>query len=154
MKKIFIDTEFTDFIHTSMISLGMVTDAGEEEYIETTFNVKECSDFVKVAVLPQLGQVPNAFCPRPDLRLRILTWLSRVRQGDEDVVILFDYTTDWDLFIDALDHQVPAWCKGANVAYHINSLLQREHFAKTGQQEHHALHDARANCYAYREPAS
>ena len=150
--KIFIDTEFTHFIHTSLISLALVAETGEEEYIETEFDVAECSDFVKVAVLPQLGQVPNAFCPRPDLRLRILTWLSLVRQGDERLLIVYDYTTDWSLFIDALDYDVPVWCEGENVACDINKHLLRQYFATTGQQEHHALHDARANRYAYREP--
>ena len=152
MKKIFIDTEFTHFIHTSLISLGMAAESGEEEYIETEFDVAECSDFVRAAVLPQLGQYPNAFCTRAGLRLRLLTWLNLVRRVGDDVVILFDYTTDWTLFIDALDYNVPAWCKSANVAHQINNLLLREHFDMTGQQEHHALHDARANRYAYREP--
>ena len=77
-----------------------------------------------------------------------------MRQGDERLLIVYDYTTDWSLFIDALEYNVPDWCKGENVAYYIDKHLLREHFAKTGEQEHHALHDARANRYAYREPVA
>lgn len=149
---VFMDTEFTNFIDTSLISLGLAAESGEEEYIEVCFDVKECSDFVRVAVMPQLGLDPNAYCPRPDLRRRILTWLNIVRPAGQDIVIAFDYQTDWDIFVDALDNTVPAWCIGKNVASNLQSLLLREHFEKTNQQEHHALHDARANRHAFRYP--
>jgi len=35
----------------------------------------------------------------------------------------FDYQTDWDLFIDALDYRVPEWCRSRLVARNINELF-------------------------------
>lgn len=121
--RIFIDTEFTNFIDMSRISLAMVAETGEEEYIEVDFDAKECSDFVREASLPQLGRDPNAYCARPDLRGRILNWLSLVRHAGPGVEIAFDYATDWNLFVDALDDNVPGWCTGVNVAYRLNNLF-------------------------------
>ena len=151
-KMIFIDTEFTNFIDTSLISMGLVADTGEEFYVEVSFNVTECSAFVREAVLPQLGSSEHDYCSRPNLRTRILNWLGILRNRDEPIVIGFDYQTDWDLFCDALDNALPALCTGTNVAYCLSSLLLSDHYKITGDTEHHALHDARANRYAYRAP--
>ena len=118
---IFLDTEFTNFIDTSLISLGMAADTDEEFYVEVSFNVKECSPFVREAVLPQLTRSEHDYCSRPNLRARLLTWLAIVRCKNEPVVIGFDYYTDWDLFCDALDNDLPAWCTGSNIAHYLSS---------------------------------
>ena len=58
---IFIDTEFTDFADTELISIGLITDSGEHEfYAELPVNRRKCSDFVIETVLPQLGNAPGA----------------------------------------------------------------------------------------------
>lgn len=151
MLKIFLDTEFTDFFDPQLISLGMVADTGEEFYVEVPYRDEACSPFVREAVIPLLGRIPNASCSSENLRLQILKWLEIVRRNDEPVEICIDYQTDWDLFCDALDYRVPTWCKKRLVAQNINELLLYEFHKKSGLEDHHALYDARANLYAFRE---
>lgn len=149
--KIFIDTEFTDFINTSLISIGMVAETGEELYAEVPYPENECSDFVRVAVIPLLGRESNAACEFDQLRSLILTWLDIVRTANSEVEICFDFQTDWDLFVDALDYRVPDWCRPRLVASNINELLHYAFLRDSGLPSHHALYDARANQYAFRD---
>jgi hypothetical protein len=149
-KMVFIDTEFTDLLDPRLISIGMVAETGEELYIEIPFSFKHCSEFVREAVLPQLGKVPEAFCPLPRLRDRIITFLARVRAGEGEIVVAYDYSTDWWLLHEAINGNPPGWVRNALVWSNLNELLIEDYWNKTGESRHHALHDARANRYAYR----
>jgi hypothetical protein len=149
---VFIDTEFTDFLDPQLISIGLVAESGEEFYAELPYDIKACSAFVKEAVLPLLGYAPHAEVTMEDLYGEITQWLRIVRPTNEDVFICYDYQTDWDLFYDALDGRVPPWCKRRLVADRINELLRYEYHKQNRLPEHHALNDAKANCYAFREP--
>lgn len=148
--QIFVDTEFTDFVDPHLISLGMVSDRGEEFYVEVPYPQSSCSEFVREIVLPLLGQYPGASCRLEDLRLRVLKWLEIVRPNGEDLEICFDYQTDWDLFVKALEYDVPPWCKWRRISRNINELLRYEFHKKFELPDHHALYDALANRYAFR----
>lgn len=151
--RVFIDTEFTDFLDPDLISLGMAADSGEEFYAEVPFADHKCSQFVREGVLQLLDQVPHSFHTRPGLRLAVTQWLELVRQRDQLVEICVDAQVDWDLFSDALDHRVPPWARYRHVGRNMNELLRYEYHKKNGLPEHHALNDAKANRYAYRERA-
>ncbi|TCS37079.1 uncharacterized protein DUF5051 [Paucimonas lemoignei] len=147
---VFLDTEFTDLLDPQLISLGIASEYGEEFYAEVPYPDKACTPFVREAVLPLLGQIPNSFFTKDQLHLEIIKWLEMVRRDGEEVFICVDYQTDWDLFCDVLDCRVPPWCHVKNVAKQINELMLY-HFHKTERlPKHHALYDARANRYAYR----
>lgn len=148
---VFLDTEFTDFNHPALISMGLVTESEEEFYVEVPFPVDACSDFVHATVIPLLNQYPDAFCPVQDLRLRVLKWLEIVKRTGEDIEICVDFETDWELFAHALDMRVPTWCKPRHVGRNINELLLYSYHQQTGLPEHHALYDARAARYAFRD---
>ena len=148
---VFMDTEFTDFLDPRLISIGMVADSGEEFYAEVPFPDAACSAFVRAAVLPLLNQYPHAYCPVVDLGMRITEWLQIVKGSNKGIEICIDYQTDWDLFADALDNRVPPWCKPRHVGRNINELLRYAYHRKNGLPEHHALFDAQANRYAFRE---
>jgi hypothetical protein len=148
---VFIDTEFTDFLDPQLISIGLVAQSGEEFYAELPYEVRECSEFVKAAVLPLLGYAPHAEMNKDDLYPQMTNWLRLIRPKDQEVFICYDYQTDWDLFYDVLDGRVPPWCKRRLVADRINELLRYDYHQKNALPEHHALNDARANCYAFRE---
>ncbi|MRT30412.1 3'-5' exoribonuclease [Herbaspirillum sp. CAH-3] len=148
---VFIDTEFTDFLDPQLISIGLVAQSGEEFYAELPYEVRECSEFVKAAVLPLLGYAPHAEMSKDDLYLQMTNWLRLIRPKDQEVFICYDYQTDWDLFCDVLDGRVPPWCKRTLVADRINEILRYDYHQKSALPEHHALNDARANCYAFRE---
>lgn len=150
--KVFIDTEFTDFLDTELISVGMAADSGQEFYGEVPFDDSKCSQFVREGVLKLLGQVPHAhYASLADLAGAIITWLEEIRQGEQVVEICVDAQIDWDLFSDVLDYHVPPWVTRLNVSRNINKLLSYEYHVKNGVPHHHALHDAKANRYAYRD---
>lgn len=151
MFKIFIDTEFTDFFNIHLISIGLVTDAGEEFYAEVPFPDSACSAFVREAVIPLLVRIPNSTCDSSELPGRLLSWLKIVKQRGLDIAICFDYQSDWDLFADALDNSVPTWCHPKYIGNNISELLLFDFHKKNNLPRHHALYDARANRYAYRE---
>ncbi|WP_426356268.1 hypothetical protein ACP26O_00100 [Burkholderia sp. R-40] len=51
--RIFVDTEFTDFIDCDLISIALVAEDGHEFYAERTdFDHHACSAFVREAILP------------------------------------------------------------------------------------------------------
>lgn len=150
--KIFIDTEYTNFHTPSLISIGLVAETGEEGYFEVEYEASECSEFVRDVVVPLLGRAQNAFVPKHRLAGQLATWLEIVRpRRQEEITICFDHQTDWDLFVAALDYRVPPWVESRNVCYEIGDLLYQDFFSREGLPEHHALYDARANAYAFRE---
>lgn len=153
MKRIFIDTEFTDFLDLHLISIGLVSGAGEEFYAEVPFPDASCSAFVREAVIPLLGRIPGAAMSRDGLCQTLFAWLSTVRPANSDVEICYDYQTDWDLFIDAIDYQVPAWCRPRLIASNIDEVLKYEFYKKHELPQHHALYDAMANLAAFQESA-
>ena len=150
MLKIFLDTEFTNFLDTELISIGMVAASGEEIYAEVPYPDHQCSAFVREAVIPQLNDYPNAFVCKPQVQRHILDWLRVIRPSGEDLQICYDYDTDWALFVDALNGSIPEWVTPLNVGADSNILLHFNFFKHTGLPEHHALYDARALYYSYR----
>ncbi|WP_295748377.1 hypothetical protein [Undibacterium sp.] len=149
--KIFIDTEYTNFIDTGLMSLGLVAENGEEAYFEVQYNETECSDFVREVVIPLLGREPHAMVAQHVLATKLMTWLEIARPRQQDIEICYDHQNDWNLFIDALDYRVPPWVTSRNVCYEIEDILYQDFFVREGLPEHHALYDARANAYAFRE---
>lgn len=153
--KVFLDTEFTNFINTDLISIGMVAENGLKFYAERSDYEKAwCSDFVKDVVLPQLGKHPNLVYQRPRLKQEVLHWLRQFQNPEpleEQVIICYDYIGDWQLFTDLLDENVPEWIRGRNIYNNINNLALEIFWMESKLQDHHALHDAMANQFAFRE---
>ena len=147
----FIDTEYTNFLTPGLISIGLVAETGEEAYFEVEHDASACSEFVRDVVIPLLGREPGANVPTYLLPTKLATWLEIVRPRRQGITICFDSQTDWDLFVAALDYRVPPWVESRNVCYEIGDMLYQDFFAREGLPEHHALYDARANAYAFRE---
>jgi hypothetical protein len=59
---IFIDTRFTNLMAPMLISLGMVSDRGEELYIEVPIPNEKCTTFVLETVLPllRMNRMPSS----------------------------------------------------------------------------------------------
>ena len=146
---LFIDTEFTDLFDPVLISVGIVAQRGQEFYAEIPFLEDECTAFVRKTVLPLLGKELDAACTKFELRSRILTWIETVRQPREEIVICADNQIDIDLLRDALDHRLPGWMECCLIGDDVDPSLIKRFFAENGLPRHHALHDARANRYAY-----
>ncbi|MFM0091989.1 3'-5' exoribonuclease [Paraburkholderia sediminicola] len=141
--RIFVDTEFTDFLDCDLISIALVADDGHEFYAERTdFDRRACSAFVEEAVLPQLGQFPDRKFSRASLQSSLHEWLEQYGGG----TFCMDFHGDWDLLVDALDG-VPAGWEAALVWDQVDKGRLESYFQNFGGR-HHALHDARALRYA------
>lgn len=146
---IFIDTEFSDFINTELISIGLVSQDDKKFYAEVPIERRDCSDFVKEAVLPLLGEIKGAQCTLEVLNVRLRAWLNQFSTDDEQVIICYDSGHDWTLFFHALNNDVPAWIRGVNIYPYVNDLKQELFWQESKLERHHALHDAMANRFAF-----
>lgn len=151
---IFIDTEFTDLLNPMLVSLPLVAESGEEFYAELPYEVSQWSEFVRQLVLPLLTHDPVAQMTFDEVSRRLYDWLRLVKPRNDDVVICFDAEVDLRLFKEALHERLPDWCVPRLVDTEIVELLRYGYHEMTGLPEHHALNDAKANCYAFRERTS
>jgi len=151
--KIFIDTEFTDFSTPRLISIGLAANSGEEFYAELNYPAAACSDFVRSTVIPLLGRIPDAYMSNAEIFSRLSNWLRLVNPTGGIIDICYDFQTDWDLFSIVLKGSIPPWCQPRLISSReINELLRYDYHQVKKLPEHHALYDAQAIRYAYREP--
>jgi len=140
--QVYVDCEFTDFINCELISIALIAEDGRELYAEIRdFDKSACSEFVRHAVLPQLGQFPEKVHAEVQLRELVMLWLADVC-GESECLICVDNVIDWDLLIELLG-EVPSNCRGAVIASLIDQGVRESYFQRHGGR-HHALHDARA----------
>lgn len=101
MQRLFIDTEFTDFINSQLISIGAITEDGKHEfYAEVSdYNRKAESQFVRANIIPLLTG-GYARMPSNEVAARFGSWIEEL---GFDVQLCIDYKTDWDLTVDLLD---------------------------------------------------
>ncbi|MFM0658681.1 hypothetical protein [Paraburkholderia sediminicola] len=141
--RIFVDTEFTDFIDCDLISIALITDDGREFYAERTgFNRHACSGFVREAVRPQLGQYPQRMFSRSSLHSALHDWLGQFGGG----TFCMDFHGDWDLLADLLDAVPDGW--EALLVWDQADKARLEPYSQQFGGRYHALHDARALRYA------
>jgi hypothetical protein len=148
--RFFLDTEFTDFVDCQLISLAIVGH-GFEWYGEVTdFDPGVCSDFVRAAVLPQLGRFSGRAMPFEQLRGDVRRWLVKLADLVGEPTLCFDQQTDLDLLLDLLDGPLPAGWRHENIAAKIDGAKQQEWYEiyATRGGRHHALNDARADAFA------
>ena len=102
MRRIFLDTEFTQFRDGQLLSLGLVTDDGDELYVEVADLTRQAqaSDFCKDVVITQFGLVPGA-AVRDDAAVgaRVANWLGSF---EHPVAISYDHKLDWRFFESSL----------------------------------------------------
>lgn len=147
---VFIDTEFTDFQNSQLISIGLVSETGAELYLETTFPYTECSDFVKAVVLPLLWHTPDVKVTSNEIGDRIVSWLDSIRRADEDLEILYDYSTDLNLFLKAIGYRKMPYVHARHIGRnHFSKEVAKMWMQQQGLAEHNSLYDARANKFAY-----
>ena len=173
--RVFIDTEFTDFVCTDLISIGLAADNGQEFYGENLDFLKPWANtWVQANIYPLLTPDTHGM-KRNELSARVWCWLDEL--PCTSVIITIDYQTDYDLLLDLLgeahhkiigvqnifrnifvsiDEQTAA-LGGTNDEYENRSqkaralfdLYQMDYFFRTKEIQHHALADAKANREAY-----
>ena len=145
----FIDTEFTDWKASQLISIAIVSEDGREFYGECSdFERPLCSDFVRAVVLPQLGQFPGRSMPLAQLRDELQAWLLAVGKKPRPV-LCYDSDGDYQLLTELLGGPLPPGWQHENVFLNIDPERLAQYIAVHGG-EHHALHDARGNAFAFR----
>lgn len=147
--RLFIDTEFTDFIDCELISIGLVSEDGRHEFYAEVedYDRQKCNAHVQAGIWPLLGKTPEAVIPRAVLVEQLRTWLSGLPRR---LIIASDSYQDWELLVDVLDGELPANIQGREDLRGLidTSVYHRavcQYHAQPSQPWHHALHDARAN---------
>jgi hypothetical protein len=151
------DTEFTDLDAPELLSVGVVTEAGHELYIELLDDELEsrASDFVVETVLPMFGAIPGARSTSyTELATRACDFLLSFGTS---VHLVFDYVTDRVLLEHALK-RAPRWSELEAKLYwelapaelydtELGATIMEEVWCQQegiGLGRHHALADARA----------
>lgn len=154
--KLFLDCEFTQLNQsTKLISLALVSEAGDEFYVELTdtYQVEDCSDFVIENVLPQLD-LPAHGVSFIDAQVALKTFLNGL---DGPLEVCSDAPEwDWDFFCQLayVNHQWPSHVvnKPTNLIQ-LFKHLEADDIGEVTLPElpHHALLDARLLSTLYRE---
>lgn len=138
--RLFLDSEFSQLsAQAKLISLALVGQDRREFYVELqdTWQVDDCSDFVKKIVLPQLWGGDYAM-PLTEARSALLRFLATY---DEELEVVTDAPVyDWELFCELAYHD-GKWPKNVR-----NFPTDATTLTATNDGEelpHHALLDAR-----------
>lgn len=160
--RVYLDTEFTQFTHPNLISIGLVADNGREFYaVLKSFPLHKCSVFVREVVLPIIEHWPSTTLDRSELRQSLKQWLN---EAAEPLEIVCDFATDADLLIELIDGYTDDVLRAFNITgFTVLSAAQCEqitdaldsYFTEPRQwPRHHALEDARALHHACAESIS
>lgn len=155
MKKLFLDTEFTDLVpHNKLISIALVDESGDYFYAELTdtYTEEDCSSFVVSSVLPFLRGAPYRMS-RHEAALKLGNWID----DRECKCIIASDAPSWDL-----PHlvRVIGDCWPENLLrdqiypVRVPDDVEAEIVAEFGYDIHNALDDARVMAHAYNRSAS
>mgnify|MGYP003599999810 FL=1 len=138
--RLFLDCEFTELSAAAkLISLALVGQDRREFYVELqdTWQVDDCSDFVKKIVLPQLWGGEYAM-PLTEARSALLRFLATY---DEELEVVTDAPVyDWELFCELAYHDGKWPTNVRNFPTDATTLTA----TNDGEElPHHALLDAR-----------
>ncbi|MBD8791039.1 3'-5' exoribonuclease [Pseudomonas syringae] len=157
--KLFLDCEFTQLNQsTKLISLALVSEGGDEFYVELTdtYQVEDCSDFVIQNVLPQLNLAAHGQT-LVEAQASLLAFLSNLEGPLEVCSDAPEW--DWDFFCDLayVNNRWPAHV--ANRATNLILIFRRLEADDIGdvlllELPHHALLDARLLADLYRRLAT
>ncbi len=179
--RIFFDTEFTDFTNMDMISIGMVAETGEEFYKENLDFIQVwSSQWVKDNIYPLLNHAKYG-AKRFQIAMALDEFIESL--DCDEVEFCADYQGDLNILQNLLEScqfkkpyklvnfknkiyfAVDEFVKqmgGSDTTYHnivaatVKSFEKHflEYFVRTGEIQHHALSDAKANLLAFRAAIS
>ena len=174
--RVFIDTEFTDFINTDLISIGAAAENGSEFYGENLSYIKSWqTKWVGEHVVPLLDPVKFGMS-RQELSTRLWVWIDEL--PCDNVIIMVDHKTDEALLLDLFNcdkhPKISAYQNLHNVIYSTIDAQMKDiggtdtdyhnrvtkvqknfkfgfanYFDRTREIQHHALSDAKANREAW-----
>lgn len=152
--RVFFDTEFTDTgLDPKLISIGLVDEAGRTFYAELTdtYQVSQCSEFVRDIVLPLL-EGGEARMTLDQLTVRLGGWLDDFEQPVTLATDSLSWDWPWIQRIFAIPGTWPPNLAGHPLLLTMNYLNDLEKFEVAKEQgftdglrRHHSLDDAKAN---------
>lgn len=154
--RVFIDTEFSNLVDLDLISIAAVSEDGDEFYAEKAdYPLKACNEFVRTEVLPKLGAAPDRVLSTARLREELRAWLESLhRRSGGRVMVCYDYFGDFALLREVLSCEIPGWMTYDNVDRKVPRELRKAYWQTHPEAvQHHALHDARALCWAFQHAA-
>ena len=141
---VFFDTEFTDLLNPTLISIGFISETQEALYLELQeWTSDDCSYFVLERVLPLLDASRRVSIV--EAASEIAAWINRL---DEAVTLTCDSSIDHSLFSELLFvAKVPKPSAISEAKVYSPSPegeILREQLYATTLRRHHALDDAKA----------
>ncbi len=125
MKKLFLDTEFTDLVPgAKLISIALVAEDGKSFYAELndTYQEKDCSNFVKSRVLPFLKGGKYVMSEK-DCALAMANWIEE--QGP-DCILACD-NVSWDKpYFDGLIGKIGIWPENLSEWHFRFQILEKD----------------------------
>ncbi|HUM51395.1 MAG TPA: 3'-5' exoribonuclease [Chitinophagales bacterium] len=170
MKRIFLDTEFTGLQqNTSLVSLALVAESGEEFYAEfTDYNNDQITVWLKEYVLSQLFIKDNKSANLNNIQIKgnkeviksaLINWFQQFPKQKNSIQIWADcYAWDWVLFCElfggafnipqnihymTMDLATYLFSKNIAVDTERIKLLPDDYKDKDNLKQHNALFDAR-----------
>lgn len=152
--KVFLDCEFTQLnADAKLISLALVAEDGREYYVELSdsYDLSDCSDFVKEHVLPQLDPARYG-CTVAEAQAKLAGFVSGLHSN---IQILSDAPEfDWEFFCELMyvDGHWPVNVNNCPLNLHdwYRELKPQEVELEIPDVPHHALFDARILASLYR----
>lgn len=152
MIKLFLDTEFTDLIpENKLISIALVAEDGRSFYAELTdtYELEDCSDFVKQFVLPFLKG--DAYkMSEYQCALKIAQWIEDL--GDECILGLDNVSWDFP-HLKRLIEMTSLWPANLERKDYFKFVVMNDDAHQIVLEHdfdiHNALDDAKAMAIAY-----
>lgn len=143
---LFLDTEFTQLDREKMklVSIALVQDEDTYFYAELsdTYAVADCSDFVKLHVLPLLTIQPEYRVTLAECAVLLTSWLSCLLPAEEELVIFTD-APSWDIpHLQTLFNLSPPSQSFKVRAIQVSESVADQIITSNGWVAHNALTDA------------
>lgn len=166
--KVFLDCEFTSFEEPNLISIGLVTEDGNQSFyseLTDTYTLEDCSAFVILNVLPLLDAKPftlpiksftnlHAKMSLVECSLYLKRWINNL---NDSVVMLsdaphYDFTFITEILYDDWPPLLAKTCDTGSAETADGQLAYDEttrQALQNGYREHHSLDDAKVIAIAY-----
>ena len=164
---LFFDTEFTDFEHMELISIGIISEDKKHVFYKEVYDYPKnrCSEFVKDIVIPLLSGCDYA-ASYTQLANLLASWIEEL--PSENIIFVADYDGDREI-LSKLLNLIPDLNKKVNIqmiqqsfvltavergTYNTNNInLAFSHcqisiedeLSSIPELQHHALYDALCN---------
>jgi hypothetical protein len=103
-------------------------------------------------MLPQLGREASVVGTEWEVGLALRHWLAPL-SFDGSLEICIDYSTDWKRCVASyccVDNcDMPAWISGRHINREIDVADAERYWRQNGRRAHYALHDQKANRFAF-----